>query len=100
MQRRGFIKRLFGFATVAVVSDKLIPDKRALTYDNATMGQPFGLAPAKAEGRSLRFDPTFKTVSGSTADLGKIPAVALENQRRVTTHGVMTRTNFRAQLKP
>ena len=55
MRRRGFIKRLFGVATTAVVGDK-IADSRRGVFDNSTIGEPFGLVPAKAEGTSMVYD--------------------------------------------
>ena len=67
MKRRGFLKRLAGVATAAVVSEKLIPDDGVslfsakhptLLHDAAhhDLTGGFGLAQAKPEGATIPYD--------------------------------------------
>ncbi len=67
MQRRSFLKRLFGVATAAVVSESVIPDdgvalksmKHSILLHDAAhhdLTKGFGLAPAKAEGSTMAYD--------------------------------------------
>ncbi len=69
MQRRGFLKRLAGVATAAVVSEKLIPDDGVslfsakhptLLHDAAhhDLTGGFGLAQLKPEGATIPYDLT------------------------------------------
>ena len=59
MKRRGFIKRLFGVATAAVVSEKLIAADPVLLHDAAhhDLTGGLGLAQAKPEGGVYFPDP-------------------------------------------
>lgn len=79
MQRRKFLKGLVGVGVVA--SGSALGKAKPFSSDFksiATSG--FGLAPAKPEGGMVAFDP--------------LPDVGIR-----TGHGVMTRTDFVAQLK-
>ncbi len=77
MQRRGFIKRLFGVATAVVVSEKIIPDDGVALHSIAhPESSPFGLAPPLPEGSAIAFDP--------------LPDVPI----RTAHHGIMSRADF------
>jgi hypothetical protein len=58
MKRRGFLKRLAGVATAAVVSERVIPDDGVSLYSAAhpVSTEGFGLAPIKAEGATIPYD--------------------------------------------
>ncbi len=93
MQRRGFIKRLFGVATAVVVSEKLIPDDGVelhsikhpiLLHDAAhhDLTEGFGLAPAKAEGSTMLYDHlnAFDAIRDGVTDklLGPLETIEVE----------------------
>ncbi len=95
MKRRGFIKRLLGVATAAVVSEKIIPDDGVslfsakhptLLHDAAHHDLTgFGLASAKAEGATIPYD---------------LSEAALEElEIDVRPSGIMKRADFVAQLR-
>lgn len=79
MQRRSFIKRLFGVATAAVVSESVIPDD----------GVALTSIPHPNAGADITYDLTEESLEQVCIDLAK------EKGRS----GIMTRADFRAQLK-
>ena len=100
MKRRGFIKRLFGVATAAVVSEKLIPDDGVslfsakhptLLHDAAHHDLTgFGLAQAKAEGSVMLYDDLAAPLS---------PASLEDLEIDVRPGGIMKRAEFVEQLR-
>lgn len=99
MKRRGFLKRLAGVATAAVVSEKLIPDNgvalysashpgsKAYDYDGVVQMEGFGLAPAKAEGSAMLYDEL------AVPDLSEasLEQACIEVKKR---SGILTRSEF------
>jgi hypothetical protein len=96
MKRRGFLKRLAGVATAAVVSEKLIPDDGvalgsmkhpALLHDAAhhDLTEGFGLAPLKAEGATIPYDLTEASLEQLCVDVKK-------------RGGILTRSEFSQQM--
>lgn len=94
MKRRGFIKRLFGVATAAVVSEKIIPDNgvslfsaRHPLHDAAhhDLAGGFGLAQAKPEGATIPYDLAEESLEVLEID--------------VRPSGIMKRAEFVEQLR-
>lgn len=102
MQRRGFLKRLAGVATAAVISEKLIPDDGvalgsmkhpALLHDAAhhDLAGGFGLAPAKLEGSTMLYDE----LAAPDLTEASLEQACIEIKKR---GGIMTRAEFSEQL--
>jgi hypothetical protein len=103
MKRRGFLKRLAGVATAAVVSEKLIPDdgvalrsmahpgSRAYDYDGVVQMEGFGLAPAKAEGSVMLYDE----LAAPDLTEASLEQACIEIKKR---GGILTRAEFSEQL--
>ena len=95
MRRRGFLKRLAGVATAAVVSERVIPDDGVslfsakhptLLHDAAHHDLTgFGLASAKAEGATIPYDLTEESLEH----------VCIEVKKR---GGILARSDFAKQL--
>ena len=105
MQRRGFLKRLAGVATAAVISEKLIPDDGvalgsmrhpALLHDAAhhDLTGGFGLAPAKAEGSVMLYDDLVAPLAPDLSE-ASLEQVCIDVKRR---GGILTRAEFSEQL--
>lgn len=84
MKRRGFLKRLAGVATAAVVSEKIIPDDGVELY---SLEHPFGmgLAPIKAEGATIPYDLTEASLEQACIEVKR-------------SSGILTRSDFSRQL--
>lgn len=102
MQRRGFLKRLAGVATAAVISEKLIPDDGValgsmkhpvLLHDAAhhELSGGFGLAPAKAEGSVMLYDD----LDAPDLSEASLEQACVEIKKR---SGILTRAEFGEQL--
>lgn len=96
MKRRGFIKRLFGVATAAVVSEKLIPDNGVSLYSAAhpVPMDGFGLAPAKAEGSAMLYDDLVGPMAPDLTE-ASLEQACIEVKKR---SGILTRSEFSKQL--
>ena len=72
MKRRGFLKRLAGVATAAVVSERVIPDDGVALHSIAHPGSaPFGLAPLKREGGTIPYDLCEESVEAACIEIQK-----------------------------
>jgi len=97
MKRRGFLKRLAGVATAAVVSERVIPDdgvalssiKHPVPLHDAAhhdLTGGFGLAPAKAEGATILYDDLSEA---------SLEAACIEVKKR---GGILTRAEFSERM--
>ena len=104
MKRRGFLKRLLGAATAAVVSEKVIPDDGVALRSMAHPMHPAiahetnplseignlyagpGLAPIKAEGSTMAYDHlnAFDAIRDGVTDelLGPFETIEIELDER------------------
>ena len=79
MKRRGFLKRLAGVATAAVVSERVIPDdgvalrSAAHPYLHDGKGHDIGfdLAPLKPEGATIPYDLCEESVEAACIEIQK-----------------------------
>jgi len=72
MKRRGFLKRLLGVATAAVVSEKVIPDDGVALQSAAHPGsQSFGMAPLKPEGGTIPYDLSEESLEAACIEIQK-----------------------------
>jgi hypothetical protein len=105
MKRRGFLKRLLGAATAAVVSEKLIADDGValhsikhptLLHDAAhhDLAGGFGLAPAKAEGSVMLYDDLDAPLAPDLSE-ASLEQACIDIKKR---SGILTRAEFREQL--
>ena len=76
MKRRGFLKRLAGVATAAVVSERLIADDgvalNSMAHPQVTPGPPangFSLAQLKPEGATIPYDLTEESLEQAVIDV-------------------------------
>ena len=90
MKRRGFLKRLVGLATAAVVSETVVPDDGVSLY---SLEHPFGmgLAPLKPEGGTIPYDLTEESLEAACVEI-------LEDPLAVSRSGILTRSDFAKQL--
>jgi len=102
MQRRGFLKRLAGVATAAVVSEKLIADDGValgsmkhpvLLHDAAhhDLTEGFGLAPAKLEGSTMLYDE----LDAPDLSEASLEQACIDIKKR---GGILTRAEFSEEM--
>lgn len=102
MKRRGFLKRLAGVATAAVISEKIIPDDGValgsmkhpvLLHDAAhhDLTEGFGLAQAKVEGSTMLYDE----LAAPDLTEASLEQACIDIKKR---GGIMTRAEFSEQL--
>ena len=89
MKRRGFLKRLAGVFTAAVVSEKVVPDDGVALYSAKHPGM--GLAPLKPEGDYVLYDDLGAPVDLTEASLEQA-CIDLANE--TDGRGIGIRPNF------
>ncbi len=90
MKRRGFLKRLAGVATAAVVSEQVIPDDGVSLFSAAHPG----MAPLKAEGSVMLYDDLVGPMAPDLTE-ASLEQLCIDVKRG---SGVLTRGEFSKQL--